>query len=223
MSKVLSTKLTVDEIERFNTAAKQQGISKAGLLKRLAQEYLDDSNKVDRFSGVSEPNQNSSSKKGQLPEQYDSRNLPLEKPETPQNEELGESLTLEDLHSKTLHVVQGVYQNRPPVCTSNEVVNSLGKASLVRAATFNESTPKRRPAGRSILDEKSRTQAKPKLGFGELIFRGLIAVGVLSAIMDTRNQKALPFPRPPEINPDNYAAYNEDIAAVYRDMGLPYP
>ncbi len=77
MSKVLSTKLTVDEIERFNTVAKQQGLSKAGLLKRLAQEYLDESNKVDRFSGVSEPNHNSSSKKGQLLEQYDSRNLPL--------------------------------------------------------------------------------------------------------------------------------------------------
>ncbi len=132
MSKVLSTKLTVDEIERFNTAAKQQGISKAGLLKRLAQEYLNESNKVDRFSGVSEPNQNSSSKKDHRPEQYDSRNLPLEKPETPQNEELGESLTPENLHSKTLHVVQGVYQNRPPVYTSNEVVNSQGKASLAK-------------------------------------------------------------------------------------------
>ena len=48
-------------------------------------------------------------------------------------------------------------------------------------------------------------------------------MGVLSAVMGTRNQKALPFPRPPEINPDNYADYNKDIAAVYRDMGLPYP
>ena len=223
MSKVLSTKLTVDEIERFNTAAKQQGLSKAGLLKRLAQEYLDESNKVDRFSGVSEPNQNSSSKKGQLPEQYDSRNLPLEKPETPQNEELGESLTLEDLHSKTLHVVQGVYQNRPPVCTSNQVVNSPGKASLVKASTFNESTLKRRSVDRSILDAKSRTQAKPKLGLGEFIFLSLGALGVLSAVMDTGNRKALPYPRPPEINPDNYADYNEDIAAVYRQTGLPYP
>jgi len=223
MSKVLSTKLTVDEIERFNTAAKQQGLSKAGLLKRLAQEYLDESNKVDRSSGVSEPNQNSSSKKGQLPEGYDSRNLPLEKPKNPQNEELGESLNQEDLHDKTLHVVQGVYQNRPPVCTSNQVVNSPGKASLVKASTFNESTPKRQSVDQCILDTKSRTRTKPKLGLGEFIFLGLIAVGVLSAVMDTGNRKASHYPRPPEINPDNYADYNEDIAAVYRQMGLPYP
>ncbi len=69
MSKVLSTKLAADQMERFDTAAKQQGLSKAGLLKRLAQEYLDKNNKLDRFSGVSEPNQNSSSsKEGQLSE-----------------------------------------------------------------------------------------------------------------------------------------------------------
>ena len=223
MLKVLSTKLTVDEIERFNTAAKQQGLSKAGLLKRLAQEYLDESNKVDRFSGVSEPNQNSSSKKGQLPEQYDSRNLPLEKLKTPQNEELGESLNLEDLHSKTLHVVQSVYQNRPPVCTSDQVVNSPGKASLVKASTFNESTLKRQSIDQCILDTKSRTRTKPKLGLGEFLFLSLGALGVLSAVMGTGNRKASHYPRPPEINPDNYADYNEDIATVYRDMGLPYP
>ena len=40
MSKVLSTKLAVDEIVRFNAAAEQTGESKAGLLKRLVRDYL---------------------------------------------------------------------------------------------------------------------------------------------------------------------------------------
>ncbi|MBA7598759.1 hypothetical protein ES703_05781 [subsurface metagenome] len=44
MSKVLSTKLAVDEVDRFSAAAEQQGLSKAGLLKNLVEEYLGGSN-----------------------------------------------------------------------------------------------------------------------------------------------------------------------------------
>jgi len=40
MPKVLSTKLKVDEVDRFMAIAKQQGESKAGLLKRLVVDYL---------------------------------------------------------------------------------------------------------------------------------------------------------------------------------------
>jgi len=39
MSKVLSTKLAVDEVDRFSAAAEQQGLSKAGLLKNLLLDY----------------------------------------------------------------------------------------------------------------------------------------------------------------------------------------
>ena len=41
MLKVLSTKLAVDEVDRFRAAAEQQGLSKAGLLKNLVDEYLE--------------------------------------------------------------------------------------------------------------------------------------------------------------------------------------
>ncbi len=41
MPKVLSTKLNVDELDRFTAAAKKQGKSKAGLLRHLVQDYLD--------------------------------------------------------------------------------------------------------------------------------------------------------------------------------------
>jgi len=44
MLKVLSTKLAVDEVDRFRAAAEQQGLSKAGLLKNLVEEYLGGSN-----------------------------------------------------------------------------------------------------------------------------------------------------------------------------------
>ena len=38
MLKVLSTKLAIDEVDRFCAAAEQQGLSKAGLLKNLVNE-----------------------------------------------------------------------------------------------------------------------------------------------------------------------------------------
>ena len=47
MPKVLSTKLTREEVGQFNTVAEQQGQSKASLLKQLVQEYLNrDQNNV---------------------------------------------------------------------------------------------------------------------------------------------------------------------------------
>jgi len=47
MQKVLSTKLDVDELDRFTAAAKRQGKSKAGLLRHLVQGYLNSVDKVD--------------------------------------------------------------------------------------------------------------------------------------------------------------------------------
>lgn len=46
MTKVISTKLKVDELERFIAMAKQQGETKAGLLRRLVLEYLNNGDKV---------------------------------------------------------------------------------------------------------------------------------------------------------------------------------
>ena len=40
MPKVLSTKLKVDEVDRFTAIAEQQGESKAGLLRRLVEDYM---------------------------------------------------------------------------------------------------------------------------------------------------------------------------------------
>ena len=46
MRKVLSTKLKLDELERFSVMAEQQGESKSGLLKRLVLNYLNTGGKA---------------------------------------------------------------------------------------------------------------------------------------------------------------------------------
>ena len=62
MSKVLSTKLKADEIDRFTAMAEQQGRTKAGLLKHLVQDYLS-SGEADRTASIGEPILTTSSEK----------------------------------------------------------------------------------------------------------------------------------------------------------------
>lgn len=88
MSKVLSTKLAVDEVNRFNTAAEQQGLSKSGLLKHLAKEYLSGSNKESKSSDSSEPGNCSSLEKRQTPWVCNGKRLPLDKQEVSKNKKL---------------------------------------------------------------------------------------------------------------------------------------
>ena len=47
MSKVLSTKLKEEEMDRFAEMAEQQGESKSGLVRRLVLDYLDGDSKAD--------------------------------------------------------------------------------------------------------------------------------------------------------------------------------
>ena len=63
MQKVLSTKLKTDEADRFQAMAEQQGKTKAGLLKRLVQDYLNSSGKADRTASIGGPLLTTSSKK----------------------------------------------------------------------------------------------------------------------------------------------------------------
>ncbi len=67
MLKVLSTKLAVDEVDRFSAAAEQQGLSKAGLLKNLVEEYLGGSNEENETSSNNKLGNSSSLKEGANP------------------------------------------------------------------------------------------------------------------------------------------------------------
>ena len=47
MQRVLSTKLQLDQVDRFEQVAEAQGETKASLLKRIALEYLQSAGMVD--------------------------------------------------------------------------------------------------------------------------------------------------------------------------------
>jgi len=66
MGKVVSTKLTVDELDRFTAVAEKQGETKAGLLKHLVLDYLDGGSKAGRVASTGASNPANSSNKGWL-------------------------------------------------------------------------------------------------------------------------------------------------------------
>jgi len=75
MFKVLSTKLNSEEIDSFNEAAKQQGLSKAGFLRNLVQNYLDSNNDEYSPKDVS-LDKDSSPEKFQEPEAFNNISSP---------------------------------------------------------------------------------------------------------------------------------------------------
>lgn len=84
--KVLSTKLKADEADRFTAMAEQQGETKSGLLRRLAQDYLNSSGKADRTASISEPFPATSPKKRLLLEKTNDVNgLPLDQNRMPED------------------------------------------------------------------------------------------------------------------------------------------
>ena len=63
MLKVLSTKVTADELGRFTTRAKQQGETKSGLLRQLALDHINDVAKVVGVASVGNHHPTAFSKK----------------------------------------------------------------------------------------------------------------------------------------------------------------
>jgi len=68
MSKVLSTKLRVGDIDRFTAMAKQQGESKSGLLRRLVLDYLKSYGNGDKAAPCGTPHPDKSSERSLPPE-----------------------------------------------------------------------------------------------------------------------------------------------------------
>ena len=60
--KVLSTKLKLDEVDRFAAMAEQQGESKCGLLKRIVLDYLNTGGKANTTTSTERLNPITSSK-----------------------------------------------------------------------------------------------------------------------------------------------------------------
>jgi hypothetical protein len=57
MLKVLSTKLPVDQVERFQEVAEAQGETRSSQLKHLVTEFLQSADKVDELATAGRPNQ----------------------------------------------------------------------------------------------------------------------------------------------------------------------
>jgi hypothetical protein len=77
MQKVLSTKLESEEINRFEEIARREGESKAGLLKRLALDYLDINGKTNMLIPACKSNTRVSPKEDLAAHCKDSQNESL--------------------------------------------------------------------------------------------------------------------------------------------------
>jgi len=154
MSKVLSTKLKVEEMDRFAEMAKQQGESKSELVRRLVLDYLDDGSKADRVASTGTSNPANSLNKGLL-------------------------IHGEGLNSEYLPPVHCQPQTKMQECTS--VVDS---GLSMREDVDHPLNPALLPISRQPVyhyAEPSRPATSPKQssGKGLLILGGIVACGLM--------------------------------------------
>ena len=172
MSKVLSTKLRVGDIDWFTAMAKQQGESKSGLLRRLVLGYLDGGSKADRVASTDTSNPANSSNKGWL-------------------------IHGEGLHSEYLPPVHHQPQTKTQKCTSavdsglsihEDVDRPLNPAllSISRQPVYHNAEPGR-----------SATSPKQSSGIGWLILLGLLVLGQGSGSATAVDCTAEPVRRKP--------------------------
>ncbi len=153
MQKVLSTKLKVEDIDRFAEMAAQQDESNSGLLRRLVRDYVDGGSEADRVASTGTSNPANSSKKGLL-------------------------LHGEDLHSEYLPPVHHQPQTKTQECTS--VVDS---GLPIHEDVDHPLNPALLPTSRQPVyhyTEPGRPATSPKQSSGKgLLILGGIVVGVL--------------------------------------------
>jgi len=172
MLKVLSTKLKVEEIDRFVEMAEQQGESKSGLVRRLVLDYLDGGSKADRVASTGTSNPASSSNKGLL-------------------------IHGEGLNSEYLPPVHHQPQTKTQKCTSvvdsglpihEDVDRPLNPALLPIS---------RQPVYHNAEPDRSATSPKQSSGIGWLILLGLIVLGLGSGSTTAVDRAAVPVRRKP--------------------------
>ncbi len=172
MLKVLSTKLKVEEIDRFAEMAEQQGKSKSGLLSRLVLDYLDGGSKTDRVASTGTSNPANSSNKGLL-------------------------IHGEGLNSEYLPPVHHQPQTKTQKCTSvvdsglpihEDVDRPLNPALLPVS---------RQPVYHNAEPGRSATSPKQSSGTGWLIFGGLLVLVLGSGSTTAVDCAAEPVRRKP--------------------------
>ena len=168
MGKVLSTKLTVEDLDQFTAMAEQQGETKSGLVKRLVLDYLNNYSEADRVTSTDTSSLASSSNKGLL-------------------------IHGEVLNSEYLPPVHYQLQTKTQKCTSvvdsgppiHEDVNRPLNPALLPIAYHNAEP------GRSAASPKQPP------GIGRLIFGGLLVLGLGSGSTTAVDCAAEPVRRKP--------------------------
>ncbi len=216
MSKVLSTKLAVDEVDRFNTMAEQQGLSKAGLLKHLVKEYLGGRNEESKASTNSKQGDSSSLEQKQTPEKCTVESPVSDKQEVLQTGELEKCLSHMHQPGRIINVVHHVFADKTLLCSFSTTINFQGIASLAKVSDSREAITKKLSIEQGLLSVKAKTQAKPKTESGKPLLLGLLALWIASNWKRNSNQNILPEP-----NYSGCADYNEDVVIPYRGMGIP--
>ena len=172
MGKVVSTKLTVEELDQFTAMAEQQGETKSGLLRRLVRNYLDGGSKADTVASTGTSNPASSSKKGLL-------------------------LHGEGLNNEYLPPVH--HQPHPKTQKSTSAVDS---GLPIHADVERPLNPALLPMGRQPVYHKAEpgrlaTSPKRSSGIGWFIFGGLLVLGLGSGSKTAVDRAAEPVRRKP--------------------------
>ena len=172
MLDVLSTKLKLEDIDRFAEVAEQQGKTKSGLLRHLVLGYLDGGSKADRGTSTDTSDPANSSNKGLL-------------------------IHGEGLPSEYLPPIHHQPQTKTQKCTSavdsglsihEDVDRPLNPALL---------SISRQPAYHNAEPGRSATSPKQSSGIGWLIVGGLLVLGLGSGSTTAVDCAAEPVRRKP--------------------------
>ena len=217
MQKVLSTKLKVDELDRFTAMAKQQGESKAGLLKRLVLDYMNSGGKLDRAESIGRPHPAASSKK----------DLPLDKTNNSHGLSYCTSpssckpLSSEALRSKGLvsihrqwHTVSPtpapVTIGLPGIANEGYRLDSLLSSKESLSVYQNESK------GRPEASTRSST------GNGWLLFLILLALWLKSQPSITVDRETAFTTQPPQVDEHGLYTFRVGNTVVYSSSPIPF-
>ncbi len=172
MSKVLSTKLKVEDVDRFVEISERQGELKSGLLRRLVLDYLDGGSKADRVASTATSNSDNSSNKGLLIH--------------------GEGLNSEYL-PPVHHQPQTKTQKSTSVVDSGLPIDEDVDPPLNPALL----PISRHPVYHNVEPGRSATSPKQSSGMGWLIVGGLLVWGLLSESTTAVDRAAVPVRRKP--------------------------
>ncbi len=230
MSKVLSTKLKVDEVERFTAVAEQQGLSKASLLKRLVKGYLNGTGKPDKpshgaTSGPTTYLEQSvpSNKEFSKNHRVNSESLALgTKPGNSLNGDVRSSdgISVEGLPGKDSKFLYYLSTTKPPALTPVANGGLPGTASSGHISNSPSASTGERLTDTSAPEDSSKIWPIVKT-----VAKGtLLTAFIVSALKSKPAREAISKSSlsPLSINISAHPDYDKDMPAVYLQMGLPY-